>query len=314
MSRRTWCLFELAAFLHSRREPEDAHSCLLIKPILLAPVTFAMILLPSMIIGLEICLPAGGLLQMVRIVALLAYTLIFNYLLLQYWRSVMAAEVSFQKFCWADTSCQCCSVNHFGENGEPIMCDREILTQCISKWFGSIDAFEARVRTEVRNRFIAHVSTFPCGYAWMLAINMLVIWGQTDFAVARARGRDFNWAAAQLVIGVAAVFWISPTSYLIAGWLARWQSRQASCMRLMVGYLGLVVNTLSPHAFLYALTTLLKKPLLAAFLYAGSSLLTSLLVAAFHFVLCARREPPQPLQSGHCFERAPEQSASPSKL
>ena len=50
-ARRLWCVFELAAFLQSHRAETDGGS-LLIKPIVLAPATFANIMMSSLLVGI----------------------------------------------------------------------------------------------------------------------------------------------------------------------------------------------------------------------------------------------------------------------
>ena len=46
------------------------------------------------------------------------------------------------------------------------MCDKVILSECIRKWFGSIEDFDTLVRSEVRKAFATEVMRVPFGYLW----------------------------------------------------------------------------------------------------------------------------------------------------
>ena len=47
-----------------------------------------------------------------------------------------------------------------------LMCDKAILSECIQKWFGSIEDFDDLVRRDVRKAFAEQVMRVPFGYLW----------------------------------------------------------------------------------------------------------------------------------------------------
>ena len=64
-----------------------------------------------------------------------------------YFRSLEATHRQLQQFQLQNAFCWCCSVNHVHPvNGQPIpVCDREIVRQCITSWFGAEQNFDQSV-------------------------------------------------------------------------------------------------------------------------------------------------------------------------
>ena len=66
-----------------------------------------------------------------------------------YFRWIDECCSQLKNFSMENADSHCCRTNHLNEAGNTIMCDREIITECIRLWFGSEEAFESCVRSEV---------------------------------------------------------------------------------------------------------------------------------------------------------------------
>lgn len=115
---RAWCSFELAAFLKSHQE-EGRHSRLVIKPAIVAPFTFVYAVGWSFLALCETVLPTRGLIY-IRILYLLPIGLSY-YLMRKYWQEIVQSEKQLKTFCWANTQCHCCSLNHLDTEGKQIL-------------------------------------------------------------------------------------------------------------------------------------------------------------------------------------------------
>ena len=67
-----------------------------------------------------------------------------------YYRSAKLLETELANFTVKESLCWCCDTltDHTCE-GEEIICDRQVVLRCIVTWFGTVERFEERVRTEV---------------------------------------------------------------------------------------------------------------------------------------------------------------------
>ena len=62
-----------------------------------------------------------------------------------YFRNIDALWKELENFTTDKATCHCCTEGH--QAGQ--ICDRKILLQCISVWFGSVETFEQTVRQRV---------------------------------------------------------------------------------------------------------------------------------------------------------------------
>ncbi|CAE6961226.1 unnamed protein product [Symbiodinium natans] len=154
---RLWCVFELAAFIHSRRTGEKMH--LLIRPIVMGPA------LVSMTCGLVVATVAFSsnfveghiswqrTLGIVMIVSALCL-LFCAHNVRVFCRNIDNLQKQLVDFRVENARCSCCDrcdANHIDRaTGEPLRCDRKILTEVITTWFGSIESFERQVQGQVR--------------------------------------------------------------------------------------------------------------------------------------------------------------------
>ena len=153
---RLWCVFELAAYLHSHRGKK--------ADLVVCPVSVGSVLLVghfglTMFYLLFILLPAA--VSFYPYGALLMASLCFPsftalaYVVLGHCRSIETIHHEVRNFTIEHSSSGCCAKGHIDRRtNEPIQCDREIMCRCIIAWFGSLQSFEDHVRGQVREVLI----------------------------------------------------------------------------------------------------------------------------------------------------------------
>ena len=68
-----------------------------------------------------------------------------------YQRCIDKLQLQLKSFDMQAAQCYCCSVNHVDPSGsDDMVCDREIISQCISNWFGSVESFHQCVHFFLR--------------------------------------------------------------------------------------------------------------------------------------------------------------------
>eukprot|EP00435_Cladocopium_sp_Y103_P054149 s201_g17.t1 len=145
---RLWCMFELAAFMKSRSQPNTDD--VVIRPTLLGAcaltifVSFYVLMLVLSVLtffnvkGIEVVLACSCCSMLVMYWTAAVYR--------GYFHSVQLFHDQLANFRLANSKCYCCSSGHVSSSGRPIICDREIVTQCVGKWFGDEDSLK-RPRT-----------------------------------------------------------------------------------------------------------------------------------------------------------------------
>lgn len=78
----------------------------------------------------------------------------------RYFRAVDNLRMELRAFSIEQTECDCCKRNHVDPQGNPIpICDRQVLLRCITTWFGSLEAFEKMVQTDVLKYLLEDLSS-----------------------------------------------------------------------------------------------------------------------------------------------------------
>ena len=152
---RLWCMFEVAGFLHSRALralTEGTIPPLYIRPTWAAPcaVAIALSLFGAMLALLIVPFsnPIVGM-NVFAILALICFHIAADSIK-NYNRCIDKLQLQLKDFDIQEARCFCCSVGHSDPStNEPLTCDREIITQCISNWFGSIEVFNDCVHSTV---------------------------------------------------------------------------------------------------------------------------------------------------------------------
>ena len=101
----------------------------------------------------------GGRMQTILAVTCVVFCVCANgiHWLRGYFRWIDECCSQLKNFSMEKAHSHCCKSNHLNEAGSQIMCDREIITECIRLWFGSEEAFESCVRSEVSSLLIKGV-------------------------------------------------------------------------------------------------------------------------------------------------------------
>eukprot|EP00439_Symbiodinium_sp_Y106_P006653 s2933_g1.t1 len=241
---RLWCVFELAAFLRCHGTLEEAPP-LVVRPTFLAPCTLT---IAGSLCGFMVALlfipfdnPLFGSLVLIAIGSACLYLSAAAFR--AYFRDVELMQEHIRSFRVQNAKCFCCSQDHMWA-GKKISCDREIVVECISKWFGSIANFEQTVQKTVLSALWHQLGNHPFPYLWLIGASVPLVWGQMDAVASRLRTGDPEMAVVWTLN--AFMWWLAafPASFVIWASLtwrlrARPASRCADVLRNVVGMLAL---------------------------------------------------------------------------
>ena len=174
-SARLWCLFELAAYLHSR---DGTRPRLFIYPTILGPCVLSVTMALSLVFILMSFLgdsDADFFKAMIGVfVCLCFYASVHTFR--GYFQSIRECQVEMKDFKFEKALCWCCSVNHVEHGQEINLCDRQILRRCITKWFGSTAKFEEQVRIEMDKRLSSQLRGL-LSYKQVVLAMVPLLWG-----------------------------------------------------------------------------------------------------------------------------------------
>eukprot|EP00439_Symbiodinium_sp_Y106_P033545 s1400_g4.t1 len=227
-AQRLWCIFEMAAFLHTHKGQERVR----IQPIIFGPLllstSLSFVLLNLGILGMYNVAGQNSFMIFVLV------TIFFSGLIFvplaswprQYFREVGHIRTQIVGFSIEKSEAYCCSVDHKDPHtGTPMPCDRKIIQECVIRWFGSIEAFHDRVHGDVQQALLDRMTSQVLSYKVFVEVYVLILRG--------------------LAYWLAAV----PTVIYLLSWLAhRMQAKRSSglhelCinMSLVMCGLGLIV-------------------------------------------------------------------------
>ena len=147
---RLWCLFELAAFLQCNN---GARPGLMIRPTFLGPCSIAAFLTTciAMIPVNTVPVPFGDTSNLVPVLAVSVS--VANYLAVvtfrRYFESVEVCSQKLRSTSFETVRSACCEKKHSNSQGRDMICDREVVKECINIWWGSQEAFEDFLHSEV---------------------------------------------------------------------------------------------------------------------------------------------------------------------
>ena len=266
---RLWTVFELAAFLKSH----GGESHLLIRPTVLGPTAIAVFAGMVLLFAGQILVSAEDAAQWLvqQISASFVVCVAFVHLLRVYLEWVEHCWVQLRSFSLAGTTTHCCSSDHKDESGDTIICDREILLECMRVWFGSDEEFEQCVRSQVSFALAKGLGRHAFPFKWFLGINSVLLWGYGDFALGALRAHDvyFFWVILTDVFAIP--FAYGSLMYIICLYLAHTLRRRRTCMDFLVSMLGgfvMLTCVLMPHILRHMLVAALQDQLLACGLWA----------------------------------------------
>jgi len=189
---RLWCMLELAAFLRSHEAPDDK---VIIRPTAMAPciLGFGFAIWASTIHFILVSeqTPADTLVLFVT--RWFFFYLAASYLR-EHYRDTESMLKQLSDFTVHGARCHCCND---GEACNASVCDRAIMSRCLRSWYGSVDAFEATVRTHVRTMLYRQLGGMLFPYGWHVMVALPILWGFADSMA--ARGRVDNWKVAAIM-------------------------------------------------------------------------------------------------------------------
>ncbi|CAE7210942.1 unnamed protein product [Symbiodinium sp. CCMP2456] len=222
-AHRLWCILEVAAFLKTH-ENLDA---LTIRPVSWGPTAIVLfvgywgVAVTYMAVFeylYQLDLSETQLWLRISCVMCLPFLLILPFVLHAYrqqMRAIEEVQEQLQRFDFnRDPECHCCSVKHIHPvTGKPMLCDHQVIRECVTTWFGSVAEFETVVRERVSKVFTDRFAKIPLPYTWLVAATIANFWmGIPDMAQAVRSGASDH---RDLLLYVGAYF-----SYWLAGYPA----------------------------------------------------------------------------------------------
>ncbi|CAE7555093.1 unnamed protein product [Symbiodinium sp. CCMP2592] len=293
--QRLWCIFEVGAYLGSCKLSNSGRAKrLVIRPTMLG-TSSTTAFLGSFLLALSfLASPFDDLLLGWVIFSMLCIVCCHFAVrsLRSYFAAVESMLIQLRKFRVQDAQCHCCTVGHTEESFAA--CDREVISLCIRKWFGSESAFERLVSTDVSSALASALGDASFSYLWLLMVSAPISWGHMDQVAARLHAQDMEAAAATAIIDLTYYFLAFPLVGrlgIILACKARRQRHQIWANELMTCAVYFAVFPVG--TVLLAMQTLLMRvmnPLTAAGLFAAINLilLVTLLRQCSHMSLLSQ--------------------------
>ena len=214
-TQRLWCLFELAAFLKSKKVASGKQA-LIVRPIFFGPISIAIF-----IFCCAVCIPftttpvssdqtftlmfSSGTGLLVGFVV--GYPTILT--LRNYFQNLDIMRQQLLEVSFDTTKSSCCEQNHQSPSGQPVLCDRKVVKECVNIWFGSQEAFEQHVRSEVLEILTLSLQERVFTMTWVLAVTSPFLWAFMDLS-------------ASLIGHPETRFWAHPSVLLLIDGLSFW--------------------------------------------------------------------------------------------
>ncbi|CAE7367070.1 unnamed protein product [Symbiodinium sp. CCMP2592] len=178
---RLWCVFELAGWLHSRKQGTAGKRNVGARPVLLGPLLVASNLsLVLMLLGVEPIMSYGPwwtvATYLIPLSMVLPFFLALSHIGRAFCRSMDDLQQALATFSAGQTKCGCCDRGHLDGNGKPVACDREVLFRCIELWYGDLDRFEVHVRGDVRTALLEQLTSPLFLYGHVVGAASPVMW------------------------------------------------------------------------------------------------------------------------------------------
>ena len=211
-TERLWCLFELAAFLKSKQSQKKA---LVVRPTFLGPISIGVFLTVSACVMPVTTVPVHTeLTVIVPIAAVLLVGLVVAYpavsTLRNYFRDLDVMKQQLQSISFDTTRSACCDQDHVSPTGTQLLCDRKIVKECVKIWFGSQQAFEDTVRSEVLDILKHDLTDNVFSIAWTMSVTSPIMLAFVDLSMtfAQLSGWSFWDHPATALFLEGLVFWL----------------------------------------------------------------------------------------------------------
>ena len=206
-SDRLWCQFEFSAFLSQRTDEQ----VLAIRPTFLGPCSCVVFIGISILMVLVTNLPTES--AHIPMFVFLLVGLICGYFIVAglrgYFCMVGALKQKMHSFSFDSSRAACCDRGHVF-NGRQIMCDKQIVNECVSIWFGHQEAFENYVRSKVADNLAAELECGAFTRSWSLSVTIPFLWTACDLFASQIPPGDFELAIGRFLAGFVLWFLCGP--------------------------------------------------------------------------------------------------------
>ena len=234
---RLWCLFELAAFMKSK-DSNCNTQILTVQPTFIGPcfiAIFVMSFLGMLPITFWIYFfdaqwlmsLAGALFAMCLPPALVASKAFRSY-----FNSVDLLEHQLRTASLDEAHCSCCDCHHVSARGYQLMCDRMVVKGCVKMWFGSQEAFEKCLHSELLETLSWKLRYGVFTKKYCLAMTMPILWGFMDVFVSWAVNAWWALAVETLFFGLFVwSIWMPLTFEWFVYFARRFGPKGSTCFR-----------------------------------------------------------------------------------
>jgi len=238
-STRLWCIFEMAAFVQTKRR--DAVNHIRIRPIAAAELFFWCHLFiffhwstdnmgGSDVLNFILC--TGMLIPATRLLRLIQ-------------KDMVTLEQTLSSFSMDDAKCFCCTHGHVHPATQEILkCDRIMIEHCISALFGSKHNFEVFVRSGLAKALQKRMRNAGIPYRWALYASSPTVLAFLDKARVDFPVHGAPKAFSNIVHGVALWIGIFPLFCAVASRLAGFWKIQSDIRCLEAGKTLLAAATI----------------------------------------------------------------------
>jgi len=197
---RLWCMYEIASWLHLRKPcdsvtlmPAAQTALILLIWVFSFSANFAFIFFPSSEGFVGICV------WTVFSAYFILISLLFDHQSVQLTRSLEALPDQLTDFSVEKASCFCCTNSHVSpQTQEPLQCDRELIFQTMTDWFGpacalqnpqqdpqnlqqqALHTFDQFARTEFREWVLLHAGPTKISYSHCVFCCCPFLWRSFD--------------------------------------------------------------------------------------------------------------------------------------
>ena len=215
-TERLWCLFELAAFLKSRRGREQK---LTVRPTLFGPCSIVVFAVAQAVCVPLIAAPIDGGPEDAALLVQATFSVlgVVFYILGQvaakfmrnYFHSIETLKGQLRNISFDKTRSSCCDMNHVNASGVRMPCDRVIVKRCACTWFGSEEAFEDSVRSTVLDTLTTELQFGVFSRTWTMGVAAPVFWTFLDLTASWSH-HGANEAGEFLIEGLTIWLLVAP--------------------------------------------------------------------------------------------------------
>ncbi|CAE7039459.1 cpr6 [Symbiodinium natans] len=212
--RRLWCIFEYAAFVKSHEGQDPA--VVKIRPTFLGPCTLWIFFGSVVVMTTELTIHTF--LDKLALFAFTGLGVVGFYFgtaaFRNYYDNVRQLQVELADFKLSQTKCLCCDMGH---EEEGILCDRQVVMECVHRWFGSVENFDKVVSTDVSAGLTSQLGQYSFPYRWLLGATTPILWAQMDMVAARFKAGDNHGGVVASILALA--MWLVAFPSIFVCWV-----------------------------------------------------------------------------------------------